>query len=106
MNLVATPIFLAGIFSSAAFVAPQHATRIGMIVELNAKEGDLHEDDVAMTRRETLAKTLSVGAAAIGFIASPDKAVAFPNRIPSKYDDRPKQRGGKVSAWRATGLHT
>jgi uncharacterized protein (DUF1499 family) len=95
MNLVATTIFLAGISSSAAFVAPQHATHVGSIGQLNAREGDAHDDDIAMTRRETLTKSLCVGAAAIGFMVSPDKAVAFDNRIPSKFDDRPRQRGTK-----------
>jgi hypothetical protein len=51
----------------------------------------------ALTRRETL-QTFVVGTAAIldGFIASPEKALAFPNKISNQYDDRPKQRGSKV----------
>ena len=32
-----------------------------------------------------------------GLFSSPEEAVAFPNKVSNKFDDRPKQRGAKVS---------
>lgn len=51
-------------------------------------------EEATLTRRETL-ESWFVGAAAIGFLASPEEASAFPNKISNKYDDRPRQRGAK-----------
>ena len=55
---------------------------------------DAQVGDAAMTRRETLAKSLMIGAGAMGTLVS--DAGAFPNKISNQYDDRPKQRGSKV----------
>ena len=54
-----------------------------------------------LTRRETLESfVVGTGTAAVlsGFLASPEDALAFPNKISNQYDDRPKQRGSKVCA--------
>jgi hypothetical protein len=50
-----------------------------------------HEDQRS-TRRETI-KSWTSAALAVGILVSSDEALAFPNKISSKYDDRPKQRG-------------
>jgi hypothetical protein len=92
MNLVAT-IALASIASTVAFPGiPRGISRVGGTA-LNEKKSEV---DV-LTRRETLESWIG-GAAAIstGFLASPQKALAFPNKISNQYDDRPKQRGSKV----------
>ncbi len=59
--------------------------------------GDQSREVDVLTRRETL-ESWVVGAAAIstGFLASPEMALAFPNKLSNQYDDRPKQRGSKV----------
>ncbi|KAL3791556.1 hypothetical protein ACHAW5_000859 [Stephanodiscus triporus] len=91
MNLVAT-IALASIASTVAFSGiPRGISRVG-VTALNEKRS---EADV-LTRREALESWI-VGAAAIstGFLASPQKALAFPNKISNQYDDRPKQHGSK-----------
>lgn len=95
-------IAVASISSSAAFTGAPLITRTSRIASLNGKT-DAHahdsmgEDNAMLTRRETL-KSWFVGAASIGFLASPENAMAFDNRISKQYDDRPKQRGGKPQA--------
>lgn len=95
-------VALAGITSSVSFTGsvrqPAGAVRIA---SLNSKSSDGCEDDLVLTRRKTLESWL-VGAAAIGFLASPENAMAFDNRISTQYDDRPKQRGAKVSCSTST----
>jgi len=90
MNLVAT-IALASISSTVAFSGLPRIYRV-RITALNEKRSEVD----ALTRRETL-ESWVVGAAAIstGFLATPEKALAFPNKISNQYDDRPKQRGTK-----------
>lgn len=103
MKLVSI-IALAGITSSVSFTGiPLITARANRIAPLNGKKSNAHdsnmreEDDGILTRRETL-KSWGVGAAAIGFMAFPGKATAFPNKISTQYDDRPKQRGAKPQA--------
>lgn len=95
MNLF-TIITLATASSSLAFSG---ITRIASDVTRSASLNDSRCDvDRPMpTRRETLQSWL-VGAATLstGFLASPEHAMAFPNKISNQYDDRPKQRGSKV----------
>mmetsp|Transcript_23497 Transcript_23497/g.49703 ORF Transcript_23497/g.49703 Transcript_23497/m.49703 type:complete len:269 (+) Transcript_23497:1304-2110(+) len=93
MKLVSI-VALSGIASSVAFTGVAPSSRTSRVAALNGQRGD---DNGMQTRRETLQSWL-VGAAAVGFIASPEQALAFPNKISNQYDDRPKQRGGKPKA--------
>lgn len=97
---------LASIASSAAFTTNAPTARASSNISAASKgklSSDVSDGDDAMltTRRETLSSLLAgstAAAAAIGFLASPEKAMAFDNRISNKYDDRPKQRGAKPQA--------
>lgn len=73
------------------------------VAALNGKVGG--DDDSMLTRRETL-ESWFAGAAAVsvGFLASPEEATAFPNKISNKYDDRPKR--GRGSKPRGLGVAT
>lgn len=88
-------VALAGIASSVSFTGSVRQTAgATRIASLNAKSSNGREDDLVLTRRKTL-ESWFAGAAAIGFLASPENAMAFDNRISTQYDDRPKQRGAK-----------
>jgi hypothetical protein len=91
MNLVAA-IALASISSTVAFSGLPRTSR----VTIKALNENRREVDV-LSRRETL-ESLVVGTAAVltGFLASPEDALGFSNKISNQYDDRPKQRGSKV----------
>jgi hypothetical protein len=95
MNLISI-IVLATVPSS---VALSDVTRTGTNTNRVARiDRHMRCDDVDIsTRRETLQSWL-VGAATISteFLAYPNQAMAFPNKISNQYDDRPKQRGSKV----------
>ncbi|KAL9181442.1 hypothetical protein ACHAXT_010247 [Thalassiosira profunda] len=92
MHLTAA-LLLAGIASCAAFAGPRTYGAPRAPAALNAERSDANEGDAAMTRRETLAKSLMIGVGAFGTLTS--EAGAFPNKISNQYDDRPKQRGSK-----------
>ena len=97
MMILTTAIALANVVSCVAFAGlPLTARRLSVLNE--EKSDSMHdsvreEDDVMLTRRETLGL---VGSAAFGVLLSPNDAFAFPNKVSNQYDDRPKQRGSKV----------
>lgn len=90
---------LASITSAGAFAPSAPPSRVGEVAatRIDTDDGD---SSTLTTRRATL-ESLVGAAAAMGVLASPNSAMAFDNRISTKYDDRPKQRGAKVSkiAW-------
>ena len=101
MMILITTIALANVVSCAAFAGLPLTTAgsTRRLPVLNEEKSDnMHdslreEDDVMLTRRETLGL---VGSAAFGVLLSPNDAFAFPNKVSNQYDDRPKQRGSKV----------
>ena len=102
MNLLLT-IALASIASSAAFTAApsvSSSTNRAAVISLNeAKNGFGGGDDnhnVIQTRRDTLQSIIIGGTAVVVAGSAPNIAMAFPNKISNKYDDRPRQRGSKV----------
>jgi hypothetical protein len=95
IHLIAT-IALAGSFSTiVAFTGIARSPGISssssrarlIITALNEKKCNIES-----TRRETL----RAAAISTAFLVNNNKALAFPNKISTKYDDRPKQRGSKV----------
>ena len=95
IHLIAT-IALAGSFSTiVAFTGITRSPVISssssrarlFITALNEKKCNIES-----TRRETL----RAAAISTAFLVNNNKALAFPNKISTKYDDRPKQRGSKV----------
>ena len=58
----------------------------------NPKSVLINPKEPIISRRETLKSWASLFIATTSFAISED-ALAFPNRISTKYDDRPKQRG-------------
>ena len=48
--------------------------------------------DISLSRRETLKSWTSAALIAASLVIS-EESLAFPNKISTKYDDRPKQRG-------------
>jgi hypothetical protein len=87
-------IALATLPSSSAFSgAPRAASVTTRVSSLNLSDRRCDDSMDLPTRRSWL-----VGAATFctGFLTSPDRVMAFSNKISSQYDDRPKQRGSKV----------
>jgi hypothetical protein len=68
---------------------------------LNLTTGLAHPDPNGSKTRmasETLSRRgiLSLGLSSLFVLGASDDALAFDNKISNKYDDRPKQTGGKV----------
>ena len=100
MKLLIT-ITLACISSSIAFSgvsllsSSSTTSSISSVSCLHEKRNAGNDVVDVMTRRETI-KWIVGGVAAVG-LTSPNMAMAFPNKISNQYDDRPRQRGSKVS---------
>ena len=100
MKLLIT-ITLACISSSIAFSgvsllsSSSSTSSISRVSCLHEKRNAGNDVVDVMTRRETI-KWIVGGVAAVG-LTSPNMAMAFPNKISNQYDDRPRQRGSKVS---------
>ena len=96
MKLSAT-IAIASISScAAAFTGvPIPVGGAGRAEALNALSEDTSDGDGIMASRREAIGSFFTCAAAIEFLATPQQAIAFPNKISNAYDDRPKQRGGK-----------
>ena len=106
MNNLLLAIALASIASSAAFIAApsvSSSTNRVAVISLNEKKngfggGDDNNNGI-QTRRDTLQSIIIGGTAVVVAGSAPDIAMAFPNKISNKYDDRPRQRGSKVRCY-------
>ena len=95
--LLNTIITLAGIScSTIAFTcnSPLSTNRRVAATSLNEKKNG-NDILIQTTRREALINGAAAATAIV--LASPNKALAFDNKISDKYSDRPRQRGSKVS---------
>jgi hypothetical protein len=96
LTLIATTIALAASFSTiVAFTGIAQSPVIISTSRARLITTALNEkkcNNIEATRRETL----RAAAISTAFLANNNNALAFPNKISTQYDDRPKQRGSKV----------
>jgi hypothetical protein len=82
-----TIVAFTGIAQSPVIISSTSRARL-ITTALNEKKFN----NIESTRRETL-RAVAISTA---FLVNNNNALAFPNKISTQYDDRPKQRGSKV----------
>lgn len=80
-------------YSHSLFAAAFLCTNLSHKVHQPSSLSLSRHADSTISRRETLKTSWESAALITTALIHPEKAMAFPNKISSKYDDRPKQRG-------------
>jgi hypothetical protein len=88
---------LVGISALLVWIIPDDCMAlVGRTTPEGKKHNLLGENQENLSRREAFGVGVASVFGCVTASAFVDPAVAFDNKVSTKYDDRPKQRGGKV----------
>ena len=86
------------VYSHSLFAAAFLCTNLSRKVHQTSSLLSGHTEGSTKSRRETLKTSWGAAALIATTLIHSDDAVAFPNKISNKYDDRPRQRGAVPKA--------